>query len=63
MSKMKFMNSIRWASALVLAATALAGCAGTGQMTPQQREGVEMRRFCEQNPQEVEKCLGFLGWL
>lgn len=43
-------------------ALALVGCTGTAEMTPQQRDGVELRRFCEQHPEEVEKCLGFLGW-
>jgi hypothetical protein len=41
----------------------LSGCAtSAAQMTPQQKEGVELRRFCEQNPNEVAKCLGFLGF-
>lgn len=50
------------AAAMLLAALAIAGCTSTAEMSPRQREGVELRRFCEQNPEEVEKCLGFLGW-
>jgi hypothetical protein len=37
----------------------LSGCGAT--MTPQQQAGVELRRFCEANPQDVVRCLGFLG--
>ena len=47
---------------VLLAAAALAGCAGSGQLTQQQKDGVELRRYCESNPEDVEKCLGFLGW-
>jgi hypothetical protein len=39
-----------------------AGCAGTGQMTPQQKEAIELRRYCDQHPDEQAKCLGFLGF-
>lgn len=47
----------------LLAAVAAVGCAtSTAQMTPQQREGVELRRYCEQNPEDVVRCLGFLGF-
>jgi hypothetical protein len=45
------------------AALAVAGCAGTGELTPQQREGVELRRYCEQHHEDVDRCVGFLGWL
>jgi hypothetical protein len=49
---------------VLCALLAMAGCAtGASQMTPQQREGVELRRYCEQHPQDVEKCVGFLGWV
>jgi hypothetical protein len=52
------------AACALCAVLAMAGCAtGTSQMTPQQREGVELRRYCEQHPQDVEKCVGFLGWV
>lgn len=41
----------------------LSGCAtGTDQMTPRQKEGVELRRYCESNPNDVAKCVGFLGF-
>jgi len=47
----------------LLAAVAAVGCStSTAQMTPQQREGVELRRYCEQNPEDVVRCLGFLGF-
>jgi hypothetical protein len=47
----------------LLTAVAAVGCAtSTAQMTPQQREGVELRRYCEQNPEDVVRCLGFLGF-
>ncbi len=42
----------------------LGGCGtSTAQMTPQQREGVELRRYCERNKSDPEKCLGFYGWV
>jgi hypothetical protein len=47
----------------LLAAIAVVGCAtSTAQMSPQQREGVELRRYCEQNPEDMVRCLGFLGF-
>jgi hypothetical protein len=60
-SPARYPTLTRAASALG-AALALVGCASPAPMTPQQREGVELRRYCEQHPEEVEKCLGFLGW-
>jgi hypothetical protein len=50
-------------STLFFLALAAVACSSPGQMSDKQREGVEMRRFCERNPQEVEKCNGFLGFL
>ena len=49
-------------AAALCASLALVGCANTGTMTPQQREGVELRRYCEQHHEDIERCLGFLGW-
>jgi hypothetical protein len=47
----------------LLAAVAAVGCStSTAQMTPQQREGVELRRYCEQNPEDEVRCVGFLGF-
>ena len=60
---MSRLNWLRRATGGLLAALALMGCAGTGQMSQQQREGVELRRHCEQNPQDVAKCIGFLGFI
>lgn len=51
------------AAAGLLAALAAVGCTSTAQMTPQQREGVELRRYCEQHPNETAKCTGFLGFM
>jgi hypothetical protein len=53
-----------WLAAGVVALGLLsAGCASTTAMSDKQREGVELRRYCEQHPQDVEKCVGFLGWI
>jgi hypothetical protein len=41
----------------------LSGCSTSQTMSPAQREGVELRRHCERNPQDTVKCLGFLGFL
>jgi hypothetical protein len=42
----------------------LSGCAtNAAEMTPQQKDGVELRRYCERNPNDVAKCVGFLGFL
>jgi len=60
---MKAVRSPWRVAALVLAALSVVGCTGTQEMTPQQREGVEMRRYCEKNPNDVAKCNGFLGWM
>jgi hypothetical protein len=60
---MKTFGSSWRVAAVVLAALSVVGCAGTGEMTPQQREGVELRRYCEQHPNDVARCNGFLGWM
>ena len=49
-------------STLLFLALVATACSMPMEMTEKQREGVELRRFCERNPEEVEKCLGFLGW-
>jgi hypothetical protein len=36
---------------------------GCAPMTQQQKEAVELRRFCERNPQASTTCLGFHGRL
>jgi hypothetical protein len=54
-------------AAVLLAAT---GCAqmstddqrAFGSLSPQQKEAFELRRYCEANPNDVTKCLGFLGF-
>ncbi len=52
---------VRAAGALTLALAAF-GCTGVDQMTSKQREGVELRRYCEQHPEDDVKCVGFHGW-
>jgi hypothetical protein len=47
--------------AALLATALFAGCAGTGEMTPKQKEAFELRRYCEQNPDDIVRCTGFLG--
>lgn len=50
---------------LALAASVLlglAGCTGPSTMTDKQKEAYELRRYCENNPEDVERCLGFLGF-
>jgi hypothetical protein len=59
-------RALRAVLALAVAASLLwlGGCAtSTAQMTQQQREGVELRRYCEQDKNDPEKCLGFYGWM
>jgi hypothetical protein len=46
------------ATALVVGVMPLFGCA---PMTQQQKDAVELRRFCERNPQAGATCLGFHG--
>jgi hypothetical protein len=45
-----------------LALMLLGGCAGPQSMSPSQKEAYDLRRYCEQHPEEIEKCLGFLGF-
>ena len=57
---MKVQIRVLGALGLVLVSW-LAGCSTT--MTPQQTEGVALRRYCEVHKNEPEKCLGFYGWM
>lgn len=51
------------AALLVIAAALIAtGCASPAAMTPEQKAAVELRRYCEQNPNDTVRCLGFLGF-
>jgi len=59
---MSGLESLMRTAAVVAVALAVVSCTSAAEMTPKQREGVELRRYCEQHPEEVEKCLGFLGW-
>jgi hypothetical protein len=45
-------------TALVVGVLPILGCA---PMTQQQKDAVELRRFCERNPQAGTTCLGFHG--
>jgi len=48
-----------WVStALVVGVMSILGCA---PMSQQQKDAVELRRFCERNPQASTACLGFHG--
>jgi hypothetical protein len=40
----------------------LTGCTGPSTMTEKQKEAFELRRYCEKNPEDVVRCLGFLGF-
>lgn len=44
--------------AVVVGSAPILGCA---PMTQQQKDAVELRRFCERNPQAGTTCLGFHG--
>jgi hypothetical protein len=46
------------AAATVVGVVPLIGCASMSQA---QKEAVELRRFCERNPQASTTCLGFHG--
>ncbi|HSQ72943.1 MAG TPA: hypothetical protein VLM87_11025 [Rubrivivax sp.] len=59
MSRLHFFWRV---SGAVVAALSVLGCTSTVEMSAKQREGVELRRYCEQNPQDDVKCLGFLGF-
>ncbi len=51
---------LRWVLA-TLAVSVLSGCAGATSMTPQQQEGVELRRQCERT-HDVNKCHDFMDF-
>jgi hypothetical protein len=53
----------RWLLGILaaLALVPLFGCAGGGTMTEQQKEGVELRRYCERTG-DPTKCVGFMGF-
>lgn len=59
---MATMNRLLAGLAVMMAAVVAAGCASPGTMTPEQQAGVELRRYCEQNPTDTVRCLGFLGF-
>jgi hypothetical protein len=50
------------AALTLLALQPLVGCSSPSTMTEQQREGVELRRYCERT-NDVNKCHGFMGFL
>jgi hypothetical protein len=52
-----------WLAALaLLVLLPLAGCTSPSTMTDKQKEAYELRRYCEKNPEDVVRCLGFLGF-
>jgi hypothetical protein len=58
MSLLKFLPRAAGVLAVILLAAA---CSSPASMTPQQKEAYELRRFCEQNPNDTVRCLGYLG--
>jgi hypothetical protein len=40
----------------------VAGCA-SAELTPAQREGVDLRRYCEQHLNDTAKCVGYHGFI
>jgi uncharacterized lipoprotein YmbA len=58
---MPWLNGLPRAAGAVVVALLLAACASPATMTPQQKEAYELRRYCEQNPNDVSRCLGYLG--
>lgn len=55
-------HSLTRAAAVVLALLLMTACSSPASMTPQQKEAYELRRYCEQNPNDTVKCLGYLGF-
>jgi hypothetical protein len=45
----------------LLCLASLGGCTGPTTMTDKQKEAYELRRYCEKNPDDIVRCLGFLG--
>jgi hypothetical protein len=62
LATLRFASACRrtlWVStALVVGVMPILGCA---PMSQQQKDAVELRRFCERNPQAGTACLGFHG--
>jgi outer membrane biogenesis lipoprotein LolB len=56
-------NALRRATAALLALLLVTACSSPASMTPQQKEAYELRRYCEQNPNDTAKCLGYLGFV
>ena len=53
-----------YAAAVLASLGSLSGCASSAaEMTPQQKEAYEQRRYCESNPNDVASCVGFLGFI
>ena len=51
------------AIASLLVMLLMTACSSPASMTPQQKEASELRRYCEQNPGDTAKCLGFMGFV
>ena len=58
---MPWMKVLPRAAAVMLAALVLAGCGAPATMSAQQKDAYDLRRYCEQNPLDKVKCLGYLG--
>lgn len=58
------MRTSPWRLTLLLAGlavVALTGCSTPAEMTPQQKQAYELRRYCETHHDDVARCTGFLG--
>lgn len=58
---MPWLNALPRAAGALAAIVLVAGCSSPASMTPLQKEAYELRRYCEQNPSDVSRCLGYLG--
>jgi hypothetical protein len=55
------LNGLPLAAGAVVVALLLAACSSPATMTDKQKEAFELRRYCEQNPNDLARCTGFLG--
>jgi outer membrane biogenesis lipoprotein LolB len=58
---MPWLKVLRGVVGALVAMLLVTACASPASMTPLQKDAYDLRRFCEQNPNDVAKCLGYLG--
>jgi hypothetical protein len=58
---MNLLKALPRAAGVVVASLLVAACTSPESMSPKQKEAYELRRYCEQNPNDVTKCIGYLG--